>query len=151
VEDDGDHIRLTVPATAAAARITRVGAAGLATRAGFTYREVEQMRLAVNEATALLSLPGPNAGAGNATGPGAGDRLVVVYSMGRDSLDVEVVRVAADNRPAPPAPVPELAALLLDACVDGWEVSSTEGRVVLHMRRTRYEEDDDHYDGDGDG
>ena len=53
--DEGDRIRLTVPATAAAARITRVSAAGLATRAGFSYGEVEQLRLAVDEATALLA------------------------------------------------------------------------------------------------
>ena len=44
--NDGDSIKLTVPATAAAVRITRVGAAGVATRAGFTYREVEEVRLA---------------------------------------------------------------------------------------------------------
>ena len=50
-----ESIRLTVPATSAAVRITRGGAAGLATRAGFTYREVEQMRLAVGEAAALLA------------------------------------------------------------------------------------------------
>jgi serine/threonine-protein kinase RsbW len=50
-----ESIRLTVPATSAAVRITRAGAAGLATRAGFTYREVEQVRLAVGEAAALLA------------------------------------------------------------------------------------------------
>jgi hypothetical protein len=142
VEEDGDHIRLTVPAIPAAARITRVGAAGLATRAGFTYREVEQMRLAVSEATALLA----SQGAGRSTGTADGDRLVVVYALHRDGLDVEVRRHAADGR-APvavdAAPVPELAALLLDACVDGWEVVPAEGLVALHKRRTHWDDDDE--------
>lgn len=140
MEDDADRIRLTVPATAAAARITRVGAAGLATRAGFTYREVEQMRLAVNEATALL--------AGRPDGTG---RLVVVYAVRRDGLDVEVHREGGDNGDGDrgDVPVPELAALLLDACVDGWEVSGAEGRVALHKRHSHYEDDDDpHFEHD---
>jgi serine/threonine-protein kinase RsbW len=135
VEDDGDRIRLTVPATAASARITRVGAASLATRAGFTYREVEQMRLAVNEATALL-----------APRPATEGRLVVVYAVRHDALDVEVFRLGGngDGPPEPgPVPVSELAALLLDACVEGWEVSPTDGRVALHKRRIHYDDDDE--------
>lgn len=142
MEDDGDHIRLTVPAIRAAARITRVGAAGLATRAGFTYREVEQMRLAVNEATALLA----SRDAGRSAGAAADDQLVVVYALHHDSLDVEVRRHAADGR-APvavdAAPVPELAALLLDACVDGWRVVPADGLVALHKRRTHWDDDDE--------
>lgn len=142
MEDDGDHIRLTVPAIRAAARITRVGAAGLATRAGFTYREVEQMRLAVNEATALLA----SRDAGRSAAAAADDQLVVVYALHHDSLDVEVRRHAADGR-APvavdAAPVPELAALLLDACVDGWRVVPADGLVALHKRRTHWDDDDE--------
>jgi hypothetical protein len=133
VEDDGDRIRLTVPATAASARITRVGAAGLATRAGFTYREVEQMRLAVHEATALL-----------AARAGTEGRLVAVYELRHDALDVEVFRIDGEGSEGPtpvPVPVSELAALLFDACVDGWE--ATDGRVALHKRRTHYEDDDE--------
>jgi serine/threonine-protein kinase RsbW len=130
VDDDGDRIRLTVPATSASARITRVGAASLATGAGFTYREVEQMRLAVNEATALL-----------APHPATEGRLVVVYAVHPDRLHVEVRREGVDEAAA--VTVPELAALLLDACVDGWEVSPAGGTVALHKRRTRYEDDDD--------
>lgn len=142
MEDDGDHIRLTLPAIPAAARITRVGAAGLATRAGLTYREVEQMRMAVHEATALLT----SQDAGRAAGAADDDRLVVVYALHRDSLDVELRRHAADGR-GPVAidtgPVPELAALVLDACVDGWEVGPADGRVTLHTRRTHWDDDDE--------
>jgi hypothetical protein len=132
--DDGDRIRLTLPATATAARITRVGAAGLATRAGFTYREVEQLRLAVSEATALL--------AGGTAGPGqrGEGRLVVIYDVRRDGLYVDLHLEEGGGRAG--APVPELAALLLDASVDAWEVSDDDRHVALHKRRTDLDDDD---------
>ena len=134
--DDGDHIRLTVPATPASARIARVAAAGLATRAGFTYREVEQFRLAVDEAAALLTgaLAAPPAAA-------RGRRLVVAYVLARDGLHVEL-EVEGDGGTTAAA-VPHLAALLLDASIDDWEVAPDGLRVVLHKRRPHVGGEDD--------
>ena len=133
MDGDGDLVRLTVPATAQAVRITRVAAAGLATRVGFTYREVEQMRLAVSEATSLLARL-PEEG-----------RLVVVYSLRRNGIDVEVRRDldVVDEGPRPEVKVSELGALLLDACVDGWEVSPFDGTVALHKSCIRYDDEDE--------
>ena len=130
---DGDSIKLTVPATAAAVRITRVGAAGVATRAGLTYREVEEVRLAVGEAAALL-----------AVGEGKGDEtrgtLVVTYTVGGGGLSVEL-RVEGDG--AEPAPLPDLAAALLDASVDDWEAADGGRRIVLHKHRADEGDDED--------
>ena len=135
MDDDGDLVRLAVPATAEAVRITRVAAAGLATRVGFTYREVEQMRLAVSEATSLLARL-PEEG-----------RLVVVYSLRRDGIDVEVRRDLDPDLggpgPPPDVKVSQLGALILDACVDGWEVSPFDGTVALHKSLTHYDDEDE--------
>ncbi|NNE74693.1 MAG: hypothetical protein HKN26_13585 [Acidimicrobiales bacterium] len=49
-----DVIRLTVPATTGYARIARVGAASLAFRWGFGQRQVQDLRLAIDEAVILL-------------------------------------------------------------------------------------------------
>lgn len=49
-----DHIRLALPADAEYGRIARIAAAGLALRMGFSYREIEDLRLAVDEAIILL-------------------------------------------------------------------------------------------------
>ena len=126
-----DSIRLTVPATSAAVRITRAGAAGLATRAGFSYREVEQLRLAVGEAAALLA-PDPE-------GEGT---LDVTYDVDEDGLRVELALTGPSRRERP-GRVPDVAAAVLDASVDEWRVIDGGRCLVLVKRLTDTEDDDD--------
>jgi hypothetical protein len=125
-----ESIRLTVPATSAAVRITRAGAAALATRAGFTYREVEQLRLAVGEAAALLA-PEPE-------GEGL---LAVTYDIVEDGLRVDL-RVASAAM-AGVAAVPDVAAAVLDNSVDEWRLGDGGRRLVLLKRRVGDDEADD--------
>jgi hypothetical protein len=128
-----DSIRLTVPATSAAVRITRAGAAGLATRAGFTYREVEQLRLAVGEAAALLA-PEPE---GDGT-------LAVAYDVAPDSLRIDLWLTGPSGDGHAVTAVPEVAAAVLDASVDEWELLDGGRRLVLVKRLSDLD------DGDGD-
>src|SRR4030095_1512148 len=74
-----ENIRLTVPATSPAVRIPRGAAAAMATRAGFTSREAEELRLAVGEAAALLA-PDPD---GDGT-------LVIGYDVEDETLSVDL-------------------------------------------------------------
>jgi hypothetical protein len=141
-----DSIRLTVPAAPAAVRIARAGAAGLATRAGFTYHEVEQLRLAVGEAAALLA-PGPD---GDGT-------LTLTFDIEPDGLRIELLLVdegttGGDHADADgtdggggrvPTPVPTVAAAVLDAATDSWQVNHGGSRVVLHKRLSDTDADDD--------
>lgn len=130
---DTESIRLTVPATSAAVRITRAGAAALATRAGFTYREVEQLRLAVGEAAALLA---PDAG-----GDG---QLAVTYDLGAGGLLIDL-RLTGAGEPPGVAVVPAVAAAVLDNSVDEWRLGDGGRQVVLVKRRSG---EDDDTDGD---
>ena len=127
-----ETIRLTVPATSAAVRITRAGAAGLATRAGFTYREVEQLRLAVGEAAALLA-PEPE---GDGT-------LAVDYDVAPDGLriDLRLTGPSGDGRAV--TAVPEVAAAVLDASVDEWELLDGGRRLVLVKRLSDLDDGDE--------
>lgn len=57
-----DTLRLRLPAGTAYGRVARVTTAALARRHGFTYREVEDLRLAIDEAIiALLDEDDPDA------------------------------------------------------------------------------------------
>ena len=127
----GDEtIRLTVPATSAAVRITRAGAAALATRAGFTYREIEQLRLAVGEAAALL--------APEAEGDG---RLAVIYHMLESGVRVDL-RLTRPDAAGVPA-VPDVAAAVLDNSVDEWDLRDGGRRLVITKRAAGDDDTDD--------
>jgi serine/threonine-protein kinase RsbW len=129
-----DSIRLTVPAASSAVRIARAGAAGLATRAGFTYQEVEQLQLAVGEATALLA-PEPD---GDGT-------LVLVFDVEEDGMRIDVR--LADPQPSPRArtgvTVPSVAEAVLDAAVDSWAVYDDGRRIVLRKQLSDTGDEDD--------
>jgi hypothetical protein len=54
---DDRTVRLVVPADAEYGRVARTAAAGLALRLGFTYRAIEDLRLAIDETLILLLQP----------------------------------------------------------------------------------------------
>ncbi len=57
---NGDVVQLTVPALTGFLGVVRTATAGLAARLRFTLDEIEDLRIAVDEACVmLLSLPGP--------------------------------------------------------------------------------------------
>lgn len=130
--NDGDVIRLTVPATSAAVRIARVGAAGLGTRLGFTFTEVEELRLAVGEAAAQLC--------DTRTDEGTGTNLLVSYDIEPNGLKVTMALCAGANGEAVIPAFSDLAAAVLDTVVDEWTLDPDEGRVEL--RKSPMDSDD---------
>lgn len=57
---EGDVVEVTVPALTGYLGVVRTATAGLAARLSFTLDEIEDLRIAVDEACVmLLSLPGP--------------------------------------------------------------------------------------------
>ena len=132
--NDGDVIRLTVPATSAAVRIARVGAAGLGTRLGFTFTEVEELRLAVGEAAAQLC--------DTSTDVGSGLDLLVSYGIEPDGLRVTLALCAdadGDGKAVIPA-FSDLAATVLDTMVDEWHLDPDGGRVELRKSPVDHED-----------
>lgn len=126
--NDGDSIRLTVPATSAAVRIARVGAAGLGTRLGFTFTEVEELRLAVGEAAALLCDERTDA------------TLIVIYDIDPHGLRVTLSLIPGQRRLPRSPHLSDMAAAVLDEVVDRWSVEHDGTQVVLHKTPS------DHYD-----
>jgi hypothetical protein len=83
-DDSAAVIELGIPAEPAFARLARLTAARLARRHGFTYREVEDLRLAVDEAMVALLAP---------DSPGAD--LEIRYTISPSSIEIEFTGVAA--------------------------------------------------------
>jgi hypothetical protein len=108
-----DEVRLAVPAMPEYLRLARVTAAGLASRLGFSFDEVEDLRLAIDELCYGLT--------GNTGRPGT---VQIRYLVSDDSLIVEG-NGHFDNGegPAPTAALSELSRVILAALVDEHELS----------------------------
>jgi serine/threonine-protein kinase RsbW len=93
-ERDGDVIELTVPALTGYLAIVRTATAGLAARLSFTLDEIEDLRIAVDEACVmLLGLPGP-IDADEAT-------LTCRFRVSTEALAVTVTAAVADKAQLP--------------------------------------------------
>jgi len=115
-----DTIRLTIPARLPFVRLPRVAIAGLATRSGFSYDEVEDLRLAVGEVCQVL-LDGSDR---------TGD-LTIDFTVARGTMRVEV---AMDGPLAEPDAVDEaLARQILAATVGRLEVGDDGRRIAFAM------------------
>ena len=77
-----DEIVLKVPASAAYARVVRVGAAAVALRQGMSFTEIDELRAAIDQATELLLEQ-----------PAAGDAAIeCVFRASGSCLEVEARR-----------------------------------------------------------
>jgi serine/threonine-protein kinase RsbW len=115
----GDEIVLTLPAAPEFVRIARLTSAGLATRIGMGYDEVEDLRIAVGEACSLLIGPG--------TRPGT---LTLTFAIGAGTVGVDIVG-ALDGAPPAADPDTELSDQILDAVVDEHRVDLAADRVWI--------------------
>jgi serine/threonine-protein kinase RsbW len=86
----GDQVTVRMPADGAYLSVLRTATAGLAARLDFTLDEIEDMRIAVDEACAMVlsqAIPGSS--------------LECVFSLGQDEMTVSVsVRCVAPRVPA---------------------------------------------------
>jgi serine/threonine-protein kinase RsbW len=131
-----DEVRLVVPARPELMRLARVTAAGLAGRLAFTYAEIEDIRLAIDQS--FFGLAGPSA---------LGGTVEVLFRVATDTLEVEGSEAFSDDRPTtsdPPATmrraVSPLSEIVLDALVDehefGTDPTGPAFRLVKRHRRT---------------
>ncbi len=97
--------------------MARLTATGLASRLGFSYDEVEDLRIAVDELCSTM------------LGDGGGV-LTVVFSTGTDGLEVR-----AENSHAPTAAdFDVLSEQILKAIVDNYEMDVAERAATFRMR-----------------
>lgn len=92
----GDEIRLSLPAEAAYGRIARITASSLALRLGFSFPEIEDLRIALDETVILLLRPEGSTGVIHITFHIAADRLEIdaATSAGKDQPWVDDAALA---------------------------------------------------------
>lgn len=114
-----DQVRLSLPARHEYARVARIAVAALALRLGFSYREVEDLRLAIDES--LILLLGEDR---------PDDRITIRFGTDHGLVEVEA---EAEFEPVPDPGARERFEAIAGDLVDGWALSD-DGR---HLRLTK--------------
>jgi serine/threonine-protein kinase RsbW len=117
-----ENVRLAVPALPEYIRLARLTAAGLASRLGFSYDEVEDLRVAVDELCYLLVGPDGRPG-----------QISLTFAMDNGSLVISGQGAAGPR----PVELAELSEQILAALVDSYEVKTEDGSVAFQMIRHR--------------
>ncbi|HUE59053.1 MAG TPA: hypothetical protein VMO88_05680 [Acidimicrobiales bacterium] len=128
-----DEVRLLVPAFPEFLRLARVTAAGLAGRLGFSYDEVEDLRLAIDEL--CFGLTGPTGRRGT---------VELRYVMLHDGLEVEGKGRFVDD--ITPVGLTDLSRVILGALVDEHELGP--GPPAPHFRLVKRRRNDPTHAGD---
>ncbi len=124
----GGDVRHDVPAAAEYHRLVRLTAAGLASRLGFTFDEVEDLRIAVDELCFHLL------GDVDEPDPSGDPRTMdLVYSAGTDFIIITGRTSRTGDMPEPS----DLSEQILDALVDEHEVSGSNGTISFRLRKQR--------------
>lgn len=125
---EGEQVRLTMPATPQLMRVARLTAAGLASRLGFSFDEIEDVKIAVDEL--CFALVGTKGREGS---------LTLVYWLQPDRLVIEGtgdfggISAGADHN----AVTSELSARILSAVVDEHQVDNRDGTISFRLVKRR--------------
>jgi serine/threonine-protein kinase RsbW len=118
-----DHVELRVPASGAYLAVLRTATAGLAARLDFTIDDIEDLRIAVDEACALLlPLATP------------GSRIDCRFDLRPHRFQVAVSVPSATTVPPPRN---TFAWTVLTALASEVEASISDGHVTLTLRKQR--------------
>jgi anti-sigma regulatory factor (Ser/Thr protein kinase) len=120
-----DEVRLSSPATTELPRLARLTASGLAARLGFSYDEVEDLRLAIDELCFSLI--------GTQGRPGV---VHLMFALDDETLEVEGTLESGERGPDPVHS--GLSRKILEALVDDHEVRRNgQDQLTFWMRKRR--------------
>jgi hypothetical protein len=123
-----DEVRLVIPAEPGFLRLARLTAAAVASRMGFTFDEVEDLRIAVDELCYFLL--------GGRAGLGA---ITLVCRIGDDGLDVTGAGSWTNGAgsSATPTQLPELSRRILESVVDEYECDGDSAAPSFRLLKRR--------------
>jgi serine/threonine-protein kinase RsbW len=126
--DVDDEVRLLIPAEPGFLRLARLTAAAVASRMGFTFDEVEDLRIAVDELCYFLLANHMRAGS-----------ITLVCTIGPEGLTVTGAGSwpgEAGNSTTPPL-LPELSRRILESVVDEYECDGTSATPRFRLLKRR--------------
>ena len=112
-----DQIRLTLPAVASYARVARLTIPSVAARLGYSYDDIEDLRIAVGEICNVLVGPEDS-------------RITFTCRVHEQGITIDTVR-----EPSAPSPeIGELSRQILSGVVDVVEVDADQARMTVTKR-----------------
>jgi hypothetical protein len=123
-----DEVVLSILAEPQLLRVARLTAAGLAGRLGFSFDEIEDVKIAVDELCFAL--------VGSKGRPGT---LTLTYRLDSGALAIDGVGSFADGSGADPTPS-DLSSQILAAVVDEHDVRRDGEQLRFHMAKRRVED-----------
>ena len=121
----GEEVRLTMPATPQLLRVARLTAAGLASRLGFSFDEIEDVKIAVDEL--CFALVGSK---------GRDGTLTVRYRLENQQLEITGEGDFAAGGEAVPT-LSALSAQILEAVVDEHEIAGDGDTLRFRLLKRR--------------
>jgi len=118
-----DQITLIVPAKSEYAKAVRMTAAALASRTGMTYEEVEDVRMAADEAFVYAS-----------DTLGADAEVKFVFSLGEDDIGIDVgLGVKSPDTDDDPERSVAYATFIMESVCDRYDFASDENGAHLRL------------------
>jgi hypothetical protein len=126
-----DEVRLLIPAEPGFLRLARLTAAAVASRMGFTFDEVEDLRIAVDELCYFLI-----------GGRGPTGTITLTCTIGSEGLTVRGDgdwrdRSTPRGGATPPADLPELSRRILESVVDDYVCDGTGSAPSFRLLKRR--------------
>jgi len=137
-----DAVEIRLPADSAYLSVLRTATAGLAARLDFTLDEIEDLRIAVDEACAMLLAVAVRGGSGGTTGGGSGAsgpagsaELTCEFEVTPTALSISV-GVSVEGTPALPGNQ-SFSWQVLTALAGEVTADASPGRAVIRLMKRR--------------
>jgi len=123
MRDESTVVRLAIPAAPEFLRLARLAAADVASRAGFSFEDIEDLRIGVDELCHLLMAPGTQ-----------DEHLQLTFTLQPDTVTVEG-EGPARNSGDPVVEQSELSQTIVTAVVDEHEVSRDGASLRFRLKK----------------
>jgi len=123
MRDESTVVRLAIPAAPEFLRLARLAAADVASRAGFSFEDIEDLRIGVDELCHLLMAPGTE-----------DDQLQLTFTLQPDTVTVEG-EGPSRNAGDPVVVQSELSQTIVTAVVDEHVVSRDGSTLRFRLKK----------------